>query len=79
MPDTGHASKQDPIAEAQALVDRLLPVVGRLRDKQRDFVTQMAAKLKQYGPQTYVSDAQLEWLRALDKSHAPDERQGALF
>ena len=60
-------------------MDRLLPVVGRLRDNQADFVRSLSRKLAQYGEQTFLSEPQLVWLRALDKSHAPDERQATLF
>lgn len=78
MPETGHATKEDLINEARTLVERLLLVVGNLRDNQAEFVTSLSAKMQQYGDRAFVSPAQLFWLRDLQK-YVPDERQESLF
>jgi hypothetical protein len=79
MPETGHATKQDLINEAQTLCARLMPYIGNLRENECEFVTTLDEKLRKYGNGTFVSAKQLFWLRDLEQKHVPDERQTALF
>jgi hypothetical protein len=79
MPETGHATKQDLINEAQTLCSRLLPHVGALRENEREFVETLNAKIQQYGERAFVSAKQLFWLRDIEQKHVPDERQESLF
>jgi hypothetical protein len=78
MPETGHATQQELIDEARTLIERLLPVVGNLRENQAEFVTTLHGKIQQYRDRAFVSPAQLFWLRDLQK-YVPDERQANLF
>jgi hypothetical protein len=72
------ANKELALAAAP-LVERLVAVIGRLRENEAEFVSSMHEKFGRYGADTYVSDKQLKWLKDLDRQHAPDPRQVALF
>lgn len=65
--------------EACELVAQLLDVRGRLRENERDFLDERAAKLEQYGERTFMSKAQMDWLRGLAKKHYHDPRQLKMF
>jgi hypothetical protein len=77
--ETGHKSKEELIAEAKNLVSRLTPVVGKMRANEAEFIRSMGDKLKRYDVETFVSPAQLFWMRDLDERYVPDPRQAALF
>lgn len=79
MPETGHATREDLINEAQTLCSRLMPHIGALRDNEREFVESLDAKLKQYGSGAFVSARQLFWLRDLEQKYVPDRRQEISF
>jgi len=79
MPETGHATKEDLINEAQTLVARLVAVKHKLRENECEFVMSLDEKIRQYGYSAFVSSAQMDWLRILDKKHVLDERQAGLF
>lgn len=61
--------------EAVQLTEALAARVKSLRPNEADFVTQIYNKLKQYGPNTFLSEKQLHWLQLLAKQHTPDPRQ----
>lgn len=75
---TGTVTKLDSFSEAKLLVAALLPHRSRLRDNQRDFVESLVIKFEKYGDNAFISEAQLNWLRELQK-HLPDDRQESLF
>lgn len=77
--ETGHKSKEELIAEASKLVERLTPVVGKMRENEAEFIRSMSEKLKRFGAETFVSPRQLFWMRDLDERYVPDPRQVALF
>ncbi len=79
MPETGHATKEALINEAQTLVTRLVAVKHKLRENECEFVMSLDEKLKTYGYGAFVSDKQMNWLKILDKQYVPDERQTGLF
>lgn len=79
MPETGRATKVALIDKARALVTRLVAVKHKLRENECEFVLSLDEKIRRYGYGAFVSSAQLNWLRILDKQYVPDERQTNLF
>lgn len=61
--------------EACALIVQLLEHKGALRENEAQFVDDLSNKLAQYGQQTFLSKRQMDWLRAIAKTHLPDPRQ----
>jgi len=79
MPEVLDPKKRDLIFEVATLIDRLLPVISALRENEADFLRSLNAKVERYGVEAFVSAAQLNWLRDLEKRYAPDPRQESLF
>jgi hypothetical protein len=79
MTQEADKGKNKLLLEAAALVERLVAVKGKLRENEAEFVVGMHEKFNRFGTKTYLSDKQLKWLQDLDKKHAPDPRQAALF
>lgn len=79
MPQTGHANKKDLIDEARKRVERLVTVKHKLRENECEFILALDDKFRRYGYSAYLSKAQMDWLRILDKQYVPDERQMSLL
>lgn len=79
MPETERKTNVAWINEAYTLVKRLIPLKHRLAENECEFVLSLDEKLRRYGYGAFISDAQMKWLRILDKQYVPDERQMSLL
>lgn len=55
--------------EARELLDQLVDHTEDMNEKSKRFVEDLYDKFEQYDDRTFVSEAQLEWLRDLADEH----------
>jgi len=56
-------------AAAVEIVELLEDHVERMNDREREFIEDMRDRLDRFGERTFVSDAQMNWLRKLEETY----------